>query len=206
MPGLVAGHRGAGQVAPARFEATTAVVGQDRGGPCLRPARARMRCSRNRTAALSSSPELPRELCRNGAEPKQRRMPLSAQFVMSARGGSPSGTLFEPPGQTRSFSITNRPTTQSLDDMSHPVGRGSFGHAACADGGLSRTRSARAIVPTEAARVYIRHMSSRVLVLTGGLATGKTAVAREVVAAAAELGLFVAAIDLDWLDPRYARS
>jgi len=49
-------------------------------------------------------------------------------------------------------------------------------------------------------------MSSRVLVLTGGLATGKTAVAREVVAAAAELGLFVAAIDLDWLDPRYARS
>jgi hypothetical protein len=37
------------------------------------------------------------------------------------------------------------------------------------------------------------------LLLTGGLATGKTAVAREVVAAGADLGLSVAAIDLDWL-------
>ena len=42
-------------------------------------------------------------------------------------------------------------------------------------------------------------MSGRVLLLTGGLATGKTAVAREVVAAAADLSLRVAAIDLDWL-------
>jgi dephospho-CoA kinase len=42
-------------------------------------------------------------------------------------------------------------------------------------------------------------MSARTLLLTGGLATGKTAVAREVVAAAADLGLHVAAIDLDWL-------
>ncbi len=37
------------------------------------------------------------------------------------------------------------------------------------------------------------------MLLTGGLATGKTAVAREVVAAAGDLGLGVAAIDLDWL-------
>jgi hypothetical protein len=37
------------------------------------------------------------------------------------------------------------------------------------------------------------------LILTGGLATGKTAVAQEVVAAAADLTLSVAAIDLDWL-------
>jgi hypothetical protein len=42
-------------------------------------------------------------------------------------------------------------------------------------------------------------MSSRALLLTGGLATGKTAVAREVVAAAGEYALGVAAIDLDWL-------
>jgi len=42
-------------------------------------------------------------------------------------------------------------------------------------------------------------VSGRVLLLTGGLATGKTAVAREVVAVAADLGLHVAAIDLDWL-------
>jgi hypothetical protein len=35
--------------------------------------------------------------------------------------------------------------------------------------------------------------------LTGGLAVGKTAVAQEVAAAAAECGLRVAAIDLDWL-------
>ena len=42
-------------------------------------------------------------------------------------------------------------------------------------------------------------MPGRALLLTGGLATGKTAVAREVVAAAADLGLHVAAIDLDWL-------
>lgn len=40
---------------------------------------------------------------------------------------------------------------------------------------------------------------SRALLLTGGLATGKTAVAREVVAAAAERALRIAAIDLDWL-------
>jgi adenylylsulfate kinase len=39
----------------------------------------------------------------------------------------------------------------------------------------------------------------RALVLTGGLGTGKSAVAKEVVAAAAERGLRVAAIDLDWL-------
>jgi hypothetical protein len=42
-------------------------------------------------------------------------------------------------------------------------------------------------------------VSGRALLLTGGLATGKTAVAREVVAAAADLGIHVAAIDLDWL-------
>jgi hypothetical protein len=42
-------------------------------------------------------------------------------------------------------------------------------------------------------------LSRRALLLTGGLATGKTAVAREVVAAGADLGLHVAAIDLDWL-------
>ncbi len=41
--------------------------------------------------------------------------------------------------------------------------------------------------------------ASRALLLTGGLATGKTAVAREVVAAAAERALRVAAVDLDWL-------
>ena len=41
--------------------------------------------------------------------------------------------------------------------------------------------------------------ASRALLLTGGVATGKTAVAREVVAAAAERALRVAAIDLDWL-------
>lgn len=42
-------------------------------------------------------------------------------------------------------------------------------------------------------------MTRRALVLTGGLATGKTAVAKEVVAIASRLGLRAAAIDLDWL-------
>jgi hypothetical protein len=42
-------------------------------------------------------------------------------------------------------------------------------------------------------------MAPHALVLTGGLAVGKTAVAREVVVVAAERGLRVAAIDLDWL-------
>ena len=37
------------------------------------------------------------------------------------------------------------------------------------------------------------------MLLTGGLATGKTAVAKEVVAIAGKLGLGAAAIDLDWL-------
>ena len=37
------------------------------------------------------------------------------------------------------------------------------------------------------------------MVLTGGLATGKTAVAQEVISVAAHLGLRAAAIDLDWL-------
>jgi hypothetical protein len=42
-------------------------------------------------------------------------------------------------------------------------------------------------------------MTARALVLTGGLGTGKTALAQEVVAVAAERQLAVAAIDLDWL-------
>jgi hypothetical protein len=39
----------------------------------------------------------------------------------------------------------------------------------------------------------------RVLLLTGGLAAGKTAVAKEVIAIASVRGLHAAAIDLDWL-------
>jgi molybdopterin-guanine dinucleotide biosynthesis protein len=42
-------------------------------------------------------------------------------------------------------------------------------------------------------------MTGRALLLTGGLATGKTTVAKEVVAIGSEIGLKVAAIDLDWL-------
>jgi hypothetical protein len=37
------------------------------------------------------------------------------------------------------------------------------------------------------------------VLLTGGLATGKTAVAKEVVVVASDLGLRAAALDLDWL-------
>jgi Mrp family chromosome partitioning ATPase len=37
------------------------------------------------------------------------------------------------------------------------------------------------------------------LLMTGSIAAGKTAVEQEVVAAAADLHLSVAAIDLDWL-------
>jgi hypothetical protein len=42
-------------------------------------------------------------------------------------------------------------------------------------------------------------VTNRALLLTGGLATGKTTVAKEVVAVASVIGLNVAAIDLDWL-------
>jgi hypothetical protein len=42
-------------------------------------------------------------------------------------------------------------------------------------------------------------MKLQALLLTGGLAVGKTAVAQEVVAIAGERGLPVAAVDLDWL-------
>jgi hypothetical protein len=42
-------------------------------------------------------------------------------------------------------------------------------------------------------------MTGRALLLTGGLAAGKTTVAKEIVAIASEDGLKVAAIDLDWL-------
>ncbi len=42
-------------------------------------------------------------------------------------------------------------------------------------------------------------MPGLAVLLTGPLAAGKTVVAGEIVAAAAELGLPVAAIDLDWL-------
>ena len=61
-----------------------------------------------------------------------------------------------------------------------------------------RTDRHSALTP-QTAMAYIRRVSGHVLLLTGGLATGKTAVAREVVAAAADLSLRVAAIDLDWL-------
>ena len=37
------------------------------------------------------------------------------------------------------------------------------------------------------------------MILTGAVGAGKTAVAQEVVAAAPEFGMSVAAIDLDWL-------
>jgi hypothetical protein len=42
-------------------------------------------------------------------------------------------------------------------------------------------------------------MSGHALLLTGGLGTGKSAVAKEVVAIAAVVGLNAAAVDLDWL-------
>lgn len=42
-------------------------------------------------------------------------------------------------------------------------------------------------------------MTGRALLLTGGFTTGKTAVAKEVLATASALGLHAAAIDLDWL-------
>jgi hypothetical protein len=42
-------------------------------------------------------------------------------------------------------------------------------------------------------------VTRRALLLTGGLATGKTVVIKEVVAIASTLGLRTAAIDLDWL-------
>jgi hypothetical protein len=42
-------------------------------------------------------------------------------------------------------------------------------------------------------------VTRRALLLTGGLATGKTVVIKEVVAIASTLGLHAAAIDLDWL-------
>ena len=42
-------------------------------------------------------------------------------------------------------------------------------------------------------------MTRHVLLLTGGLGAGKTAVAKEVVAIASVVGLRAAAIDLDWL-------
>jgi hypothetical protein len=42
-------------------------------------------------------------------------------------------------------------------------------------------------------------VTRRALLLTGGLAAGKTVVVKEVVAIASTLGLRVAAIDLDWL-------
>lgn len=42
-------------------------------------------------------------------------------------------------------------------------------------------------------------MTRRALLLTGGLATGKTVVIKEVVAIASTRGLRAAAIDLDWL-------
>ena len=42
-------------------------------------------------------------------------------------------------------------------------------------------------------------MTGRALLLTGGLATGKTVVVKEVVAIASTVGLRAAAIDLDWL-------
>jgi hypothetical protein len=42
-------------------------------------------------------------------------------------------------------------------------------------------------------------VTGRALLLTGGVATGKTIVAKELVAIASTLGLRAAAIDLDWL-------